>query len=162
MLCLENIMWGWKGSPEVTGKRDESTSAQPLDLSRHAQTKTWGEYSQICVQSADNTCTPWKLSFFYFFPYKYWGRFAVIFLNRLYVALVVLQLWIKLETQNRRQEYWEVTCTSWPFFFVSWMKKKKSKRLLRREFFIPYYIILLTRGELLGNCKKSKTLLIRL
>ena len=54
--------------PQVTDERDESTSAQPLDLSRHAQTETWGEYSQIHVQSADNTFTPWKLSSFSIFP----------------------------------------------------------------------------------------------
>ena len=50
-------------------ERDESTSAQPLDLSRHAQTETWGEYSQIRVQPADNTFIPWKLSSFSIFSH---------------------------------------------------------------------------------------------
>ena len=37
-------------------------------LTRHAQTETWGVYSQVHVMSSDNTSTPWKLCSFSIFP----------------------------------------------------------------------------------------------
>ena len=37
-------------------------------LTRHAQTETWGVYSQVHVMSSDNTSTPCKLCSFSIFP----------------------------------------------------------------------------------------------
>ena len=57
------------------------------------------------------------------------------------VPLVVLQLRIKLEIQNERQEYWAVNCTSWPFFVSLFFSNEHLRRFVIYFLNVPQVLL---------------------
>ena len=121
--------------------------AQPLDSSRSDR-----NLGNIFTSSHDvfrqHFYTMETLFFFYFSLVNIkedLQSFCWIFFS---VPLVVLQLQIKLEIQNERQEYWAVNCTSWPFFVSLFFSNEHLRRFVIYFLNVPQVLLHIRMKEI--------------
>ena len=99
-------------------------------LTRHAQTETWGVYSQVHVMSSDNTSTPWKLCSFSIFPILILRKICSYFAEYFFCPIGSSTVTNKNSTFKTEGRNTEVNCKSWPFFVSQFFSNEHLGRFL--------------------------------